>query len=192
MIRTFCAWMRASSSTNYIIPHRPGFSDFNSSIPQTNSIHIAGTTTFTNCPVLTNTSSLEIMTTTCQAAATKSLSDHNREYYQYVQYIPWPTPMHQVSSANRGWIDRISANADVLLEQDWVKVLAEQQTRFLRSQADALGLKAPEAGQEFKLLDYACGQGVSSWVCFFSPSKNLFSSQNKKKKKKSKENKKRK
>lgn len=123
------------------------------------------------------------MTTTCQAAATKSLSDHNREYYQYVQYIPWPTPMHQVSSANRGWIDRISANADVLLEQDWVKVLAEQQTRFLRSQADALGLKAPEAGQEFKLLDYACGQGVSSWVCFFSPSKNLFSSQNKKKKK---------
>ncbi|ROT37879.1 hypothetical protein SODALDRAFT_176180 [Sodiomyces alkalinus F11] len=52
----------------------------------------------------------------------------------------------------------------MLFEQDWVKVLADQQTRFLRSQAESLGLKPAVAGKEVKLLDYACGSGVASWV----------------------------
>ncbi|KAH0436848.1 hypothetical protein CcaCcLH18_04174 [Colletotrichum camelliae] len=55
-------------------------------------------------------------------------------------------------------------NADSFYEQDWLKVFAEQLTRFLRTQAPNLGLRLRDPSDPVRLLDYACAYGGASWA----------------------------
>ncbi|OHE98521.1 hypothetical protein CORC01_06142 [Colletotrichum orchidophilum] len=59
---------------------------------------------------------------------------------------------------------QVIANAHTFMEQDWVKVLSEQLTRFLSAQAPNLGLRARDPSNPVRLLDYACASGGASWA----------------------------
>jgi hypothetical protein len=58
-----------------------------------------------------------------------------------------------------------SANADSFFNQDWAQAISDQQTRFLRANIDVIGLRKPSKdAPPVKMLDYACGFGISSLV----------------------------
>ncbi|KAJ0273070.1 hypothetical protein CBS470a_012414 [Colletotrichum nupharicola] len=70
-----------------------------------------------------------------------------------------------LAELNRVFWEYALENADSFYEQNWLKVFAEQLTRFLRTQAPNLGLRPRDASDPVRLLDYACAHGGASWVC---------------------------
>ncbi|KAF9870430.1 hypothetical protein CkaCkLH20_12097 [Colletotrichum karsti] len=67
---------------------------------------------------------------------------------------------NSLAELNRKFWD---TNADSIFEQDWLKIFAEQLTRFLRTQAPNLGFRSRDAENPVRLLDYACARGGASW-----------------------------
>ncbi|KAJ0167697.1 putative thioredoxin reductase [Colletotrichum tanaceti] len=69
-----------------------------------------------------------------------------------------------LAELNRVFWEDISANVDTFWQQDWLKTLADQLTRFLRTQAPNLGLRPRDPANPVRLLDYACAYGGASWA----------------------------
>lgn len=87
------------------------------------------------------------------------MTDLNKDFFEFV-YLP-----RTKSSVSPILTPLRSKHAETTFDQEWVKVLSGQITRTIRDFAPLLVRSKDAPGTApVRMLDYACGNGVASWV----------------------------